>query len=215
MAYKYRCPYCGEKGMWFLERCGMWVSQRSYTQKYYGRFHCDECRRAPELYYGRCGLWATLLMDLFLPAALICVGAYRVIGVSKGILVLFAVGFPLYLAANGILHLLFTHFDKKRKAERQADARLTFTVAGKHPFVKKWGIYLMRFPERGTNAHSPVLYAMVCGKRSKKGERTYTLRVIRADNMDLPDLGEPAWLITNAQKVVEGTITATTPKKEL
>ena len=70
-----------------------------------------------------------------------------------------------------------------------------------------------KMPSNALN--SPVIYAMVCDKRGKKGERVLTLRVIRSDNMDLPDVGEPALLVTPTNKVVEGTITATVPKKEV
>jgi hypothetical protein len=111
---------------------------------------------------------------------------------------------------------LLLGYDKLTKEERDADARLTFTVTGeKARQVKKWGIYRIRFPERGTAVSSPVLYGMVCGKSGKKDERTLTLRVIRADNMELPNLDEPAWLVTDSDKVLEGKITAVTPAKKI
>lgn len=211
MAYKYRCPYCGEPTITLFEKMGgaltLLEAEDARTKVFCP--HCENwCYKRLGALGRRGYLWCLGWSWIAVFAAVIYL---VIVGLETLVWWLIGGAVILYVALN----ILFVYFDKRTKAEREADARLTFIVAGKHAFVKKWGIYLVRFPKRGTNEHSPVLYAMVCGKRGKKTERTYTLRVIRADNMDLPDLGEPAWLITNAQKVVEGTITAATPKKEL
>lgn len=211
---KYRCPYCGERGLLFVERCGIGVVSRTSFIDEAGFFRCCECRRTPDLLYGKTGAWIGFLVSCVVPVG---VGFYLAyLAFIRKMLEAAVFGVPALLLSVCLFNLLFAHFDKSWKVEREADARLTFAVTGeKVPRVKKWGIYLVRFPERGTNAHSPVLYGMVCGKGGKKGERTYTLRVIRADNMDLPRIGEPAWLVTDSDKVMEGTVTALTPKKEL
>lgn len=211
---KYRCPYCGERGLLFVERCGIGVISRTPFIDEAGFFRCCECRRTPDLLYGKSGAAIGFLISCVIPVG---VGFYLAyLAFIRKMLEAAVFGVPALLLSVCLFNLLFAHFDKSWKSEREADARLTFAVMGeKVPRVKKWGIYLLRFPERGTNAHSPVLYGMVCGKGGKKGERTYTLRVIRADNMDLPRVGEAAWLVTDSDKVVEGKITATTPKKEL
>lgn len=213
MAYKYRCPYCGEKGLLFVERCGIGVISRTPFVDEAGFFRCRECRRTPDLLYGKSGAAIGFLISCVIPVG---VGFYLAyLAFIRKMLEAAVYGVPALLLSVCLFNLLFAHFDKSWKVEREADARLTLTVSGKYPFVKKWGVYLVRFPKRGTNEHSPVLYGMMCGKSGKKGKRTYTLRVICTDNMDLPDLGEPAWLITDSNKVVEGTVTAVTPRKPL
>lgn len=207
-----RCPYCAEKTITLYEQLGG-VLQRYRGDNAFTAFYCPNCGRYSKKMLGMLGNVGQALLLLIVPLLLLLV----VLDISKGVEVLpwiYGVLIGFFVALMPIYYW-FVYFDKRTKFEREADARLTFAVSGKHPFVKKWGIYLVRFPKRGTNEHSPVLYVMVCGKRSKKAERTYTLRVIRTDNMDLPDLGEPTWLITDSNKVVEGTVTAVTPRKPL
>lgn len=208
-----RCPYCAEKTITLYEQLGG-VLQRYRGDNAFTAFYCPNCGRYSKKMLGMLGNVGQALLLIIVPLLLFLV----VLDISKGEDVLpwiYGVLIGLFVALMPIYYF-FVYFDKRTKSEREADARLTFAVTGeKVPRVKKWGIYLIRFPERGTNAHSPVLYGMVCGKGGKKGERTYTLRVIRADNMDLPRVGEAAWLITDSDKVVEGTVTATTPRKPL
>ena len=213
---KYRCPYCAEKGLSFASRCGIWVSTRSAASPYNndGRFICMECGKSPELFFGKCNSVISLLISGVLPLVVVLVFAFMDISAnSKAVWLL--IGIPLFLVFVSIYHLLFAHFDKERKKERDADGRLTlFVPAQRVPRVKKWHIYLVRFPKRGTNAASPVLYGMVCGKTRTAEGRQLELRVIRTDNMDLPAIDEPAWLITDSDKVVEGTVTAVTPSTD-
>lgn len=208
MAYKYRCPYCGERTITLYEKMGGALTL-SKAEDARTKVLCPRCENWCYKQMGVLGrrgyLWCLGWSWIAVFAA-----AVGLVFAGLGHLVWWLIGgaVVVYVALNTI----FVHFDKRTATEREADARLTFSVSGKHAFVKKWNIYLLRFPERGTNEFSPVLYAMVCGKEGKKSERIYTLRVIRADNMELPDVGEEAWLVTDSQKVVEGTVTAATPK---
>lgn len=207
-----RCPYCAEKTITLYEQLGGMLN-RVWYDRVLTHVFCPYCSRYSRKIMGVLGNAGQVVLLLLIPVLLLLAvldmgERYDVPPWIYGALIgLFVVLIPI--------HYFFVHFDKDTKAEREADARLIFAVSGKHAFVKKWNIYLVRFPKRGTNEHSPTLYAMVCGKEGKKSERTYTLRVIRADNMELPDVGEAAWLVTDAQKVVEGTVTAATPKKKL
>lgn len=217
---KYRCPYCGEKGLPFTSRCGIWVTTRSALDSYSsaGFFICEECHKSPKLFFGKPNALVAGLLSFVFPAAVVIwtfVEWMQSDMSTEEMAISIIAGIPAFLVFVAVLHFFFAHFDKRRKKERDADARLTLSVSAERlPRVKKWGIYLLRFPKRGTNAASPVLYGMVCGKSGKKGNRTLEMRVIRADNMDLPDLNEPAWLVTNTNKVIEGTVTSVTPRKE-
>ena len=214
---KYRCPYCGEKGLAFASRCGIRVSTHPYSHKG-GYFICTECGKSPELFFGKPYAAVSILLSEVFPLVVVLAFGFglastNINGYDMAILLLVCI--PLYMAFVSIYHLLFAHFDKERKKERDADGRLTlFVPAQRVPRVKKWHIYLVRFPKRGTNAASPVLYGMVCGKTRKEAGRQLELRVIRTDNMDLPAIDEPAWLITDSDKVVEGTVTAVTPSTD-
>ena len=210
---KYRCPHCGENGLSVIEHCGIWVSTRFLTGKRFGRYCCTECYKSAELLYGKIGWGISFVVSYVLPCAvMMCLGAEAILRENPDIAVF---GIPFTVLVMSLFNLLFGHFDKGAKRERDADARLTFAVMEAGARVKKWTIYLLRFPKRGTNAHSPVMYGMVCRKSGKKGERALTLRVIRADHMDLPDIGEPVLLVTRTNKVVEGTVITTAPKKEV
>ena len=207
---KYRCPYCAEKTLSLIEKMGfsMFAWWRSIHKE---RIRCSNCQRlcARELWtWGRKGrqIWLGIV-PYVLEVLIFCV-AVRHIALA---LWLWGALLVLYVLCN----LLFEHFDKFTKEEQDADAKFTlFVPEEKMPRVKKWHIYLVRFPKRGTNAASPVLYGMVCGKTRKEAGRQLELRVIRTDNMDLPAIDEPAWLITDSDKVVEGTVTAVTPSTD-
>ena len=203
-----RCPYCAEKTIMLFEQLGGSV-YRPIGRSDYTELYCPNCRRCFRKEMALFGNWGYAVLALAFPWALLSLmsryySLWWIGGAVVGLLV-------TYMA----FHYHFVYYDKRTAQERDADARLTFAVSAEGARVKKWEIYLLRFPKRGTNAYAPVLYAMVCDKRGKKGERVLSLRVIRADNMDLPDVGEPALLVTRANKVVEGTITSTAPKKEV
>ena len=208
MAKGYRCPYCAEKTITLYEQLGGTL-YRPIGRSDFTEIYCPNCRRCCRKMLGLSGNWGYFALALAVPALLLGLASryYSLWWIGGAI-----VGLLLTYMA---FHYCFVYFDKRTAKERDADARLTFAVTAEGARVKKWEIYLLRFPKRGTNAYSPIIYAMVCGKGGKKSERVLTLRVIRADNMDLPDVGEPALLVTRTNKVVEGTVTATTPKKEV
>ena len=211
---KYRCPYCGERGLLFVERCGIGAPSPVPYSVEAGFFHCHKCGKSPDLLYGKTGAFIGYIVSRLLPIGVFFYLVY--LAFIEKLLEAAVFGVPALLVLMCSFNLLFAHFDKSWKTEREADARLIFAVTGeKAPRVKKWSIYLIRFPKRGTNEFSPVLYGMVCGKNGKKDDRTLTLRVIRADNMELPILDEPAWLVTDSDKVLEGKITAVTPAKKI
>ena len=216
--FKYRCPYCGEKGLPFASRCGIRVSTHPYSHKG-GNFICMECGKSPELFFGKPYAAVSILMSGIFPLAAVLAFGFGLASTNingEEMAILLLVCIPLYIVFVSIYHLLFAHFDKRRKKEREADATFIMFVPEKRmPRVKKWRIYLVRFPERGTTAASPVLYGMVCGKTRRLEGRQLELRIIRTHHMDLPAVDEPAWLITDSDKVVEGTVTAVTPKKEI
>ena len=204
-----RCPYCAEKTITLYEQLGGIIGGGVWEINALTDIRCPNCRRCCHKMLGMSGNWGYFLLVLAFPWALLSLmsqyySLWWIGGAIVGLLL-------TYMA----FHYHFVYYDKRTAQERDADARLTLSVTSKGAWVKKWEIYLLRFPKRGTNAYSPIIYAMVCGKSGKKGERVLTLRVIRADNMDLPDVGEPALLVTRANKVVEGTITSTAPKKEV
>lgn len=205
---KYRCPYCAEKTLTLIEKMGFSLFAW-WKMRYHERIRCPYCRRtcARELWtWGRKGRQIWLYVFPSILAFLICLLGFR-----HPIAMLWLLG--ALLVVYVLCNLLFEHFDKFTKEEQDADARFTlFVPAERVARVKKWHIYLVRFPKRGTNAASPVLYGMVCGKSSAADGRQMELRVIRTDNMDLPAIDEPAWLITDSDKVVEGTVTSVTPK---
>ena len=204
-----RCPYCAEKTITLYEQLGGIIGGGVWEQSELTGMRCPNCRHYCDKMLGVSGNWGYFLLTLAVPWGLLSLlsqygSLWWIGGAVVGLLL-------TYMA----FHYHFVYYDKRTAQERDADARLTFAVTAEGARVKKWEIYLLRFPKRGTNAYSPVIYAMVCDKRGKKGERVLTLRVIRSDNMDLPDVGEPALLVTPTNKVVEGTITATVPKKEV
>lgn len=218
---KRRCPYCGEKAFTWVDRCGITAALIGAPYFYGGpppfAVNCYCCQKTSGRLLGVLGRrwdhrpqWWLLCLIPYL-----CLAIIPFVAIIRESWAVFIYGYLAVFSIKTLGNIFFIYFDKRTKAEREADARLTFAVSGKHAFVKKWNIYLLRFPKRGTNEHSPTLYAMVCGKAGTRTERTYTLRVIRTDNMELPAVGEAAWLVTDTQKVVEGTITAITPQKNL
>lgn len=222
MALKRRCPYCGEKTFTRIDRCGITAAGLGGPYFYRGPppqvVVCSYCQKTSGRLLGALGrrwddlphLWLLCLIPF------LCLAILSFVAIFRQSLGIFLYGCAAVFAVKTLCNVFFVYFDKITKAEREADARLTFAVTGeKARQVKKWNIYLIRFPERGTTVSSPVLYGMVCGKSGKKDERTLTLRVIRADNMDLPDVDEPAWLVTDSDKVLEGKIIAVTPAKKI
>ena len=145
---KYRCPYCAEKGLSFIEHCGVWVSTQGYAAKYSGRFRCTECHRTADFLYGKTGSFVGVIVSYFLPCAVaMYLGLKSILDENPNTVVC---GIPLMLLTVFLFNLLFAHFDKHTKQERDADARLTFAVTAEGARVKKWEIYLLRFPKRGT-----------------------------------------------------------------
>ena len=207
---RYRCPYCAERTITLYEKMGGSLQRWKY-EYLITRVYCANCQRYCSKSLGFLGTWGCVALVCCFAVSLFVAAFLAYWGQAKA--ALWLVGGVIVFSV--VLNLFLLRFDKRTAQERDADARLTFAVSAEGARVKKWEIYLLRFPKRGTNAYAPVLYAMVCDKRGKKGERVLSLRVIRADNMDLPDVGEPALLVTRANKVVEGTITSTAPKKEV
>lgn len=221
MAKKYRCPYCAEMAFTPVDRMGITAALMGSPYFYYGpppyAITCSCCQKTSNRMLGALGRkwnhrphsWLLCLLPY------LCLAVIPFVAIFRQKVGIFIVGYLAVFTVKAIANYLFVYFDKRTAQERDADARLTFAVTAEGARVKKCEIYLLRFPKRGTNAYSPVIYAMVCGKSGKKGERVLTLRVIRSDNMDLPDVGESALLVTRTNKVVEGTVTSVTPKKEL
>ena len=215
---KYRCPYCGKPAFSMVERLNLLPMVYYWGHKWY-EIQCPQCHKYSYRLLGALGRrfnqWPYFLLLDMLPVVTAAIfGVFYLL--YHHIMWLFVVECIGIFVMRSVCSYLFVYFDKKRKKERDADGRLTlFVPAERLPRVKKWHIYLVRFPKRGTNAASPVLYGMVCGKSRSAEGRQLELRVIRTDNMDLPAIDEPAWLITDSDKVVEGTVTAVTPKKEL
>lgn len=219
---KRRCPYCGEKVFTWVDRCGITAAGIGAPYFYGGAAPhlntCSVCQKTCSRLLGALGRRCDHLPHLWLLCIIpyLCLAIIPFIAIIRGSWGIFLCGYAAIFTVKILCNIFFVYFDKITKAEREADARLTFAVTGeKPPRVKKWSIYLIRFPKRGTNEFSPVLYGMVCGKSGKTDERTLTLRVIRADNMELPNADEPAWLITDSNKVMEGKITAVTPAKKI
>ena len=219
---KCRCPYCGEKVFTWVDRCGITAAGLGAPYFYGGPppqvIVCSYCQKTCSRLLGALGRRWDYLPHLWLLCIIpdLCLAIIPFVAVFRQSLGIFLYGYAIVFAVKILCNVLLVYFDKLTKEERDADARLTFAVTGeKAPRVKQWGIYRVRFPKRGTNQFSPLLYGMVCGKSGKKDERTLTLRVIRADNMELPNLDEPAWLVTDSDKVLEGKITAVTPAKKI
>lgn len=209
---KYRCPYCGEEAFPLMEKLGMRL-EFSYVPKSISVTTCPHCNKMVIRPMGKLGYWGHKLIASWIPLLLFF---YFLLRYKFSIFLV--IGFPLYIILWFSLNYFFCHFDKRRKVEREADARIKMSVSHEQPLwpaVKKGEIYLFKCPERGTAETAPHLIAMVVSRKKSGNHREMELRVIKAVDMALPYPNEPIWLITRGKKVIEGITLSATLAKEV
>lgn len=213
---KYRCPYCAEETFGVIEKAGYWVGIRRCEHSIY-LAKCSFCKKRVGWFLGKTNQWGHVLFIDIIPLAATFIGGYCLLRPSENS-VLFLACIPLWVFIWFTLNFILCHFDKIRKAEREADARIRMTVPIKQrlwPGVKKGEIYQFKFPKRGTAKTAPHLFALVVDRKKAGDHREMELRVIKAVDMALPYPDEPIWLITRGKKVIEGTTLNTTLAKEV
>ena len=200
---KYRCPYCGEPAFTTAERIGIPTSIGKYAAFFPT---CPRCKRTAHR-TSSVGPWCSLSLCLILLAA-VTLPLLRWTFTAQGPFVGAVAVASLLLFAGGycaIYYYLF-HFDKSA-SEIADDTRFAIAVAERRrPPLRVGEIYVCRFPQRDTG-NAPQIIALV--HRMQKAENGYTLemRVIRADNMDLPVANERVRLITDSRYDIEGKVT--------
>lgn len=209
---KYRCPYCGEEAFLTAEKLGMRL-ELSYLPKSLSPATCPHCNKNVKRHMGKLGYWGHKLIATWIPLLLLFYFLLTT-NVAVGLVVVF----PRHIAVWFSLNYFLCHFDKRRKAEREADARIRMAVPLEQrlwPGVKKGEIYHFKFPKRGTAETAPHLFALVVNRKKAGDHREMELRVIKAIDMALPYPDEPIWLITRGKQVIEGTTLSTTLAKEV
>ncbi len=209
-----RCPYCGEKTFSWPE----WVGFDTAIKRYYLREHrgafvsCKWCqrdaRRAVLPAKDGKGALRYIAVMVFVLFGLIATLVFAILTeqYARGVAALAA----YFVILHPLFHFFFVYFEKKEKREIAADARMRLTLNDtqrKRPLLWDGEVDLIRLPKRGTHETSPHLFGMVCSCKKRNGRRELTLRIVRTEGLDLPSVGEEAWLITSGNKVVEGVIT--------
>lgn len=216
---KYRCPYCGEESFGFIEKAGYWVGIGRYEHSIH-LAKCSFCKKRVGWLLGKTNQWGHLLFINVIPLVATFIGGYILSQNSKDSIkaIIFLACIPLWVSIWFSLNYFFCHFDKARKVEREADARIKMSVPLEQrlwPGVREGEIYRIRCPKRGTAETAPHLFVLVADRKKAGGHRELDLRVIKAVDMALPYPDEPIWLITRGKDVIEGTTLSTTLAKEI
>lgn len=211
---KYRCPYCGEPAFTTAEKMGIHVGG---VGKYSAAQTpcCPHCKNvARRTLFG--GAWGGVSAALILLAMALFVPSLFQWGVSAQsnyMSTLFVAALLLLVGGYFAIHYFWVYFDKTAYEAAQ-DATFTLTVSASRRLSLRTGdIYVCHFPGR-ESWDVPRIIAMVQGVKKTEGGYTVTLRVIRADNMDLPAVDERVRVITDHGADVEGIVISVTPKKE-
>ena len=216
-----RCPYCGEKTFSWPEWVGFDTAFKRTFSRYTNRgrhVSCRWCQRDARRAIlpandgkGNARYWGVLVFLVLYVIAVLVVASLTE-QYAYGVAALFA----YCLIIHPLFHIFFVYFEKAEKQEITADARMRLTVSGanqKLPLLLDGEVDLIRLPQRGTHETSPHLFGMVCGSKKNGDQRIIELRIVRTEGLELPSVGEEAWLITSGNKVIEGRVTEITPGK--
>lgn len=216
-----RCPYCGEKTFSWPEWVGFDTAFKRTFSRYTNRgrhVSCRWCQRDarravfPATDGKGVSRYVVMMVFSLLFLLLVLIVAKLTEQYAKSVAAIF-----LYFAVlHPLFHVFFVYFEKAEKQEIAADARMCLTVSGanqKLPLLLDGEVDLIRLPQRGTHEASPHLFGMVCGSKKNGDQRIIELRIVRTEGLELPSVGEEAWLITSGNKVIEGRITEITPGK--
>lgn len=217
---KKRCPYCGEPAFSWVSQIGVDTTVETINRRgEFGAATCPSCTRNAVRRVGLCGHYAErglyLLLFFIVPMM-----AMTAIFIGANIIDSHALMVAAFLApwlTVAVACYFLGHFDKREKSERESDARMTVTVAKdtRLPSVRIGDVYLARLPKRGTTDEAPHLFVIVTRRRKTATHTELELRITRVYGLDLPAVDEPLWLITHGQRVVEGTVTAVKPARNI
>lgn len=221
---KYRCPYCGEKTFSWPEWVGFDTAFKRTFSRYTnrgGHVSCRWCQRDARraVFPAKDGKGALRYLIMVAGFSLLFIIMVMIVAVlteqyARGVAALAA----YFVILHPLFHIFFVYFEKAEKQEIAADARMRLTlndIQRKRPLLWDGEVDLIRLPKRGTHETSPHLFGMVYGWKKRNDQWDLELRVVRTEGLDLPTVGEEAWLITSGNKVVEGVITEITPGKHL
>ena len=214
---KYRCPYCGEKGLSTIEKLDFLPR---VLPEYMQGARCGNCQH--KVYYssrlgGRPGRTAIVLA---IPAVtvLLMLLYNRLLPQAPGwgYFAILLLGTLLLYGFNYFLG----YFDKGSEDEQRQDPVFRFTSASTArlwPKVRVGEIYQLRFPKRGLHVDAPHIIGMVKKVEGAPGNRTVTIRVIKEFLMEAPLPEEAVWLTTEGSLTIEGAVSHTyrlPPKEE-
>ncbi len=214
-----RCPYCGEKTFSWPEWIGFDTATKRYLRENRGaHVSCKWCQRDARraILPAKDGKGSSRYLGLVVFVLLFLIAILVVANLTEQYAYGVAALAAYFLILHPLFHIFFVYFEKTDKREISADARMRLTVSDtkrKRPFLWNGEVDLIRLPQRGTHETSPHLFGMVCGCKKKNGRRELDLRIVRTEGLELPSIGEEAWLITSGNKVVECRVTEIVPDK--
>lgn len=199
MAYKYRCPYCGEPAFSTAERLGVSVGGFGKFAVFYPR--CPHCKNyvrrtssmgSTEIIYGLLCLLSGFVLPWLEWGAKVKNGAVVVS------ILLLALGYVGIYAAF--------HFDKD-KFEARKDPRFTVCVDVTERLpLRRGNIYVCRLLDRDPVNGVPQVIGLVHYIQKEEGKKWVTLRVIRCDDTTLPAPDERVRILTDSRYDVEGRV---------
>ena len=214
-----RCPYCGEPAFSFVEKMGVRLELGKYNHSAW-TVKCHNCQKESGRFMIRLGESGRMLIASFLPLAVFAI-VCGVISVTpmdtKTKMGWFMAAVAGLAITGGGLNYFLCYFDKREAIAREADARVEMAVAADRSWedAKVGEIYVVRVPNRGSHQFAPHFYGMVCARRKTAEGKRLDLRINKAYDMDLPEEGEPIWVVTHSDRVVEGTAISTRPAREV
>ena len=213
MAYKYRCPYCGEPAFPTLERLG-------FPTELFGKYavffpKCPHCKKISRR-AATVGEWCFLsIMMSLLGAVTVPLFTWSLTTESSFAGAGFVASLLLLVGGYIGIHYFLFHFDKLTFEARQ-DPLFSVVVNGEKRLPIRVGeIYVCRLLDRTPVKGVPQVIGLIHHIQKEEGKRMVTLRVIRCDDTVFPYEGERVQIITESRFDVDGRVTATTPKKEL
>lgn len=210
---KYRCPHCGEPAFPTLERLGIPISGFGKYAVFFPTCpHCKKIsRRASTV-----GEWCFLsIMMSLLGVVTVPLFTWSLTTDSSFAAAAFVVSIVLLLGGYGGIHYFLFHFDKPAFEIRQDPLFAVVVNGGKRLPIRVGEIYVCRLLDRTPVKGVPQVIGLIHHIQKEEGKRMVTLRVIRCDDTVFPYEGERVQIITDSRFDVEGTVTATVPRKPL
>lgn len=217
---KYRCPYCGNPGISFIEKIDF-LPPYIYAK-------CDYCKEIALCHARWGGHMGHRLVQFALGITLggfwvwaACLPGEILSRSDPRVFVLY-IWLPLlaWAVLAGVFNWLFCYLDKRHEADYISDPTFRFTMGSSlrlWPRVRVGEIYIFRFPNRAKKEDGPYIIGMLTKVDEDGKQKIVTVRVIKEYLMEQPFVEESVKLCTAGSFVVEGVVCRTyrlTPEEE-